>query len=481
MTSINICKQCNIAANPIYANFRADVSCSVLDKLKAKGLTEKKLAKYQKCFPLIYPWDIDYDIYRQDVNRRFNVFPYMIMMACSEEDVLFAFKLVKRYKIPLALRSGSHNFEGYSLVEGIILDQSRRKHVSIDTCTKTFTAEAGVLLGPLALELFKYHLVEPSGTCANNGLFGLTLGGGIGFLSRKYGLTCDSLLEFKMILANGESVTVNHQKQPDLFWACKGGGGGNFGIVTHMKLNTYYINKVVYYRLAVSLSKNKLDILLPQWMNDSLTYPKRLSSEFDIINKEIIIRGLYLFKNEQDAEQMVKQILQPIINNVDRIDIRIIPYSEAARIFTGISRWLVFFKAKNSFIDRPFNQSAIDIIYKYTSEPRGTFLFTRLGGKISEIKPQDTAFPYRDSLYWLLLNAQWDNENYAADYFAWIENFYRELGPSLPGKVYVNAPDANIPNYLAQYYGNNLARLIEVKKKYDPENIFNYPQSIPVN
>lgn len=485
---VDIRSQCGPDANPLFAEFRADISCFSLDKFRAHGLSPAELKEIGTRYPIVYPWCTTFDIFRQDVNRRFNIFPLAIMLAKTVDDVEFAFRLARKHRIVFSLRSGSHNFEGYSLSDGIVIDQSRRRKVRLDVCNRTFVAEPGTLLGPLADFLYKEKLVEPSGTCANNGLVGLTLGGGIGFLSRKFGLTCDSLLELEMILANGEKVTVNEKSHPDLLWASKGGGGGNFGIVTSVKLRAYPIDDVVLYILATPLSKESLDTLLPTWQLDSLRYPSRLSSEFNIRDGSIEIVGLYLPNGRHTVERL-REILAPLIRHSAKVDIRRVPYLEAAKFFTGRARWRPFFKAKNSFIDRPFAQSAIDIIFRYSSEPLGRVMINRLGGSIAKVPNCATAFPHRDSLYWLLINSQWDNNtnipankpSEAEIHFAWIENFYRELGPSLPGKVYVNTPDADIPNFLAQYYGENLKRLIAVKKRYDPGNVFHYPQSIPVD
>lgn len=472
---VNINCQCKPDANPLFAEFRADISCFTLRKFLERGLTKEQLLEFQKDYPIIYPWDENYDFFRFDVNRRFNVFPWMIITAENDKDILFGLELAKKHKIPLSLRSGSHSFEGFSLVEGIIIDQSKRKTVWINKQCRTFSAESGTLLGPLAVELYKYKLFEPSGTCANNGLFGLTLGGGIGFTSKTYGLTCDNLLELEMILASGQKVTVNDKEYSDLFWACKGGGGGNFGIVTKMKLQAYHIDNVYLYSLRAPLTKENLENLLPLWQDIAPRFPKKLSSDFGIGEREIDITGLYIGANEQK----LRKLLTPFIEKVSVVEINYIPYIDAVRYFTGSARWRPFYKVKNSFIAMPLPQASLPIILKYCSEPRGGFVLNLLGGQVAKVKSHETAFAYRKSLFWLIINAQWDNQYQEPDSVSWITNLYNELSPYFPGHVYVNAPDLAIPNYLAQYYGDNLRRLIHIKKKYDPENIFRYPQSIP--
>src|SRR5581483_7310145 len=157
---INIDCQCNPEANPLFADFRADISCLALKKFQEHGLSKDELLNFQKLYPILYPWDKNYDFYRLNVNRRFNIFPWLIIMAEEDKDVLFGLELAKNHKIPISIRSGSHSFEAYSLVEGIIIDQSKRKTLKLDKKCRTFTAESGTLLGPLAVELSKYNLFE---------------------------------------------------------------------------------------------------------------------------------------------------------------------------------------------------------------------------------------------------------------------------------------------------------------------------------
>ena len=265
------------------------------------------------------------------------------------------------------------------------------------------------------------------------------------------------------------------KEHDDLFWASRGGGGGNFGIVTKMKFQAYHIDKVHTYVLKTELTKENLEKLLPLWQKLSLTFPNKLCSDFNIVNRKIEIAGLYLGKDSQKLHK----ILHPLIESTTLHEFFHVTYTEAMRYFTGSARWRPFYKIKSSFLTLPLPQSSIPVLLKYCSNPKGSFRIGLLGGKIAEVEPHETAFYHRKSLFNVMLTSQWDNENQDGEFLSWITNFYNELGKYFPGQIYVNAPDSAIPNYLAQYYSGNLNRLIEVKKKYDPENVFNYPQSIP--
>lgn len=485
----DILKQCGVLSDPLFANYRYDEICLAYHIYLEKGLTLEKLTRLQKKLPIVYPWNIEYDALRINVNRRFNFFPIGIVMCNSECDVQNAFKFTQKYQIEIALRSGAHCFEPFSLTEGIIIDQSRRKKITL--CEDKVSLESGVLLGPLVSELVEKKKILSVGSCANNCITGFTLGGGIGLLERKFGLTCDSLLELRILLANGKIVTATKEnKYSDLFWACQGGGGGNFGIVTNFTFQLQNLNKVGFFVLRYPYEKladvYKVYQRVAPYTIDNLYIQLETRN-----NKgEVRIDGTFVPISEYGAEgyedddmKILYYLLRDFLAlGPESVIIDLVPYTEAARYFTGSGRWPIYFKAKNSFISTPLPDEAIDIIVSYLGKGSGTDTFglMAMGGKINEVSNEETAFPYRrGTIYWLLINAKWNNPEDGPAHFEWANEFYNALVPYLPGHAYVNAPDLEIPNYLEEYYNGNLERLIEVKTKYDPKNIFHYRQSIP--
>lgn len=477
-----ILSQCNDPNNVLYADFRADIICFSYYRFKILGISLSELFDLQKQIPAIYPWNLEYDIFRQDVNRRFNVFPLIIVMARKEKHVVKAFEFARKYNIPLVPRGGAHSFEGFSLNDGMIIDQSRRKQITINCEDRTVVTKPGVLLGPLADALYKKNLVLPVGTCPNNCITGYTLGGGIATLTRMYGLTCDSLLAVKVLLANGEIVIANKDEYPDLYWASQGGAGDNFGIVLSLKFQVYPIDKVWFFVLTYDFSK--LASLIETWQNTTPVYPKELIVYLRAAGgseSNVIISGMYLGTNETE----LLTLLQPYLElHPESQKISYVPYIEAVKGFAGIGRWLPFFKTKNAFLSKPLTKTALDTIVEFmaTTSIENTLLLEPLGGRNSEISSKAAAFPYRKDVFgWLLINAHWDRQSSGVQEFKWATKFYNTLKPYLSNKVYVNAPDVQLKHYLRQYYNGNLKRLIKIKSKYDPENIFNYPQSIPVH
>lgn len=478
---ILILDQCGKDSNVLYADFRADLICLSYSRFRELGITLHELFALQDTIPVIYAWNVEYDVFRQDVNRRFNVFPLMIVMARKSKHVLSAYKFARKYNIPVATRSGSHSFEGFSLGEGMIIDQSRRTRIRVNAEKQQTIVEPGVLLGPLADELYKRKLVLPSGTCPNNCISGFVLGGGLGYLTRKYGVTSDSLISIKIMLADGSVIIADECNHPELFWANRGGGGGNFGIVLSLKFRVYPIDNVYVFNFVYPF--DKLATVIKIWQQTALTYPNDLSAELRVTgNKgDVFVTGQYL----GNSKKLLYKLLTPYLSEEPKSsEIKEVPYIEAVKYFADNGRWLPFFKTKNAFIDKPFSDTGLDIIVDFMSRgnQNNSLTLEMLGGRNNEIPSDATAFPYRaGTLGWLLINSQWTDQSVAVQELLWTTVFYDTLQPHLSDKVYVNAPDLMLKNYLEKYYANNLPRLVKIKKHYDPENIFSYPQSIPTS
>lgn len=471
-----ILKQCAACSDVIETNFRYDYICSSYNILKSKGLDLKKLFKFQsKVHMVIYPWNILYSSLRFDVNRLFNIFPLIIVMAKTEEDVIKSFRFARKYKIPISLRSGGHSVEGYSLIQnGMVIDQSRRLGISIHCKKKRVTIESGVLLGPLARSLSEYKLGFVVGNCLNNGTAGYTLNGGLSILSRAHGLGSDNLVSAKLLLADGKIVDVNKKENSDLYFAIRGAGCGQYGILLSMTLKLFPVNQVLYYTIEYPFKDIKE--IIKEWIPWIAEAPRSITSSLrNTANKGIIrISGFVLDLDKVKFEKY----LSPLLVGSPKITIEKMPFIDAIRV-SSVSRWPLFFKTKNAFIKETLSSSALDIIEKYMTigDENDTILIDGLGGAINDLSPSATAFSHRNFAAWILINARWNNENQIAEKTFWLNSFYQELAPYLSSQIYQNFPGDYV-NYLQRYYGENLPRLRDIKEKYDPKNIFSFPQSI---
>lgn len=462
----------------LFTDFRDDIFVEGRERFDELNIGKDKLKHWQDKYPFLYPWNSAYEIYRINVNRQFVVYPLIIAMCENDKHVLKAFKISRKYNLPISIRGGSHCMEDFSLTTGILIDQSRRKNIKIKD--EKATVEGGVLFGPLIYELQKRNYCLPTGTCANVGVYGATLGGGLGYLIRKYGLTCDSLIKAKILLANGKIVKVDKNEHKDLFWALKGAGNANFGIVTEMTFTLYPVQKVVLFDFKYDIEK--LVDLLEYWQEWGLNLQENnWGCQFRFKNggNMPIVEGIYLGK-KKDARKVLDKFFQLKPKEIifEKVD-----YYKSAEHFTGKARWLPFTKSKNGYVYKPWPRKAFEIVYYYMKRGSGESVFELelITGKINDVKRTDTAYVHRGAIYWLLLNAHWDNYETGEKELKWLNSFYQALLPYISDESYSNMPDIYLPKALQQYYGENLPRLVEIKNKYDPDNVFNFKQSIPLS
>lgn len=454
--------------------FRDDISCEVLERFHRHGLGLKQLLKLQRRLPMVYPWDPTYDQLKYNVNRRFVFFPMAICLCQSSQDVVEVYRWARRHHLQVTIRTGSHCFESYSLSDGIIIDQSQRTKVQIQG--KRAYLEPGCLLGPTALALSKHDLAFAGGTCVNTAVAGLTLGGGIGFLTRRYGLSSDNLLEAEVLLANGELVRANRRQHSDLYWALRGAGNQNYGIVTGFVFRLHRVPRVTIFDLVYT--PEQLRPVVQAWQDWAPFTVDEMTSELDVYQNRVLVTGQMIGSPCQTA-RILKQAFGHIRPR-PKIMIREVPFVDAVRHFGGRGRWMPFFENKSGFVRQPFPEAAIEIIQRYMQDgdEEDHVELNAFGGRVNRVAADATAFPHRDALFWCHLQKHFYDQDQAPKHLAWINNFYQELRPYLHG-AYINCPDRDLPQALQEYYGDNLTRLRQIKTKYDPENQFRYHQSIP--
>lgn len=499
-------------ADPLFNNYFNDISCRAIATFKEHGVDEQELRRLASFLDIVYPWDPRYNTLRQNFNRRFVVYPLAILLATSDDDITFILKWTGEHMIPISLRSGAHCYEPFSLTEGIVIDQSLRTSIKVNTENCTVSIRCGVRLGPLAFELSKYGLALPSGTCANNGSCGLILGGGIGFLERNFGLTLDNLLAADIILADGDKIRASQESHQELFFALRGAGGGNYGVVTKLVLRAFPIDEVVLFELRWPFTSLKEVAFV--WQHWGPFVPDNLNSEMDLFASTLVkhIEPVHGAPRKEDCHYPVGEttdlfsslpvevtgqwigsvcdlvaLLQPLLN-LPGVQARIwrSTYLDGARYFTAKKAPPPFFKNKSNFITGFLTPEALDVIQRWLNveDPEGFFRleFNAFGGVVNRVPVNATAFPHREgTLFWLQYISRWSNEYQAQRRIAWVRGLYAELQPLITTSgAYVNCPDLDLGvRALPDYFGPNLPRLTVIKAIYDPENRFRFPQSIP--
>jgi hypothetical protein len=465
---------------------------------------------------VLVPESHGYDSARLLFNPLYDdVRPNAVVQAAGAADVVRTVAFAQHEGIPLVARSGGHSFGGYSTISrGIVLDVSRMNQIVIAPSGRSVRVGAGVKMIQLLTELGSAHVAVPAGICPTVAIAGLTLGGGIGRMTRKYGLTLDLLRRVRMIDARGRLLTADEEQNPDLFWACRGGGGGNFGIVTELEFDLVPLNTpVTRYSFAWPWTHHaQVFEVWQQWSNRS---PREFQDDLTLStaapggpSPSIGLDGTYLGPRHK-ADPHLKELqtaigVAPILSEVDETDYvtaikdvfcenisvnRCMPETEGGAVPRfGLS-------IKSTFVHGRWPTAAVDVIATWLERRQrdavlmrdparqnlGKIWFDALGGAMASVSPDATAYAYRDATFCVQYQSRWSvgaPEPVIKANLEWLRGFYAAMTPWNSG-AYVNYTDPDLRDPLHAYYGANLGRLRAIKRAYDPHNFFHFPQSIP--
>ncbi len=442
-----------------------------------------KMAKYYNVLPsanvdYYKKGDAVYEDLRKGFNKRIDKYPQVVALCKNTAGVAEAIKYASENKIPVAIKSGGHCMEGFSVNDnGMVLNLSL-----LNTITwadkETITVGPGCKLFQLYDELLPKGRILPGGSCATVGIGGLVLGGGYGLMARKFGLTCDSLLEVTMV--DGSGNIVNSKNDAELLWACKGGGNGNFGVVTSLKFKTHAAPKTMQsFRFKTyKTDMAKAQAILKTWFEAAALLPPSCFSAYVLNGKTAYILLTNTEKNTPDVEKVIKMLSSVSAKTTKTL---VQPLATALKVFYGRKEPLYFKNASaglyNTYADiEPFISKVISTVQ---TTPGMIYQVNTLGGNIINAqKEQEAAFPHRAYPFFSELQAYWEvpaQSKRLVEKFALIQNIFTTNGISAQ---YRNYPDINFTNWQSAYYGTNYARLQQVKLKYDPNNLINHPQSI---
>jgi hypothetical protein len=444
-----------------------------------------------------------YDRARVLYNTRFDtVRPRAIAFCQSLQDVQRTVRWAGRHKVRIVPRSGGHSYGGYSTTTGVIVDVSRLDRVSVDARRRAAVG-AGIRLIDLYDQLSRRGLTVPAGTCPTVGIAGLALGGGIGFAARKFGLTCDNLVEATVVLADGSAVVCNAGQHADLYWALRGGGGGNFGIVTRLVFRTHPVDRVATYALEWPWSDARR--VVAAWQRLAPHAPDGLFSVLNLnaagggSTPHITSAGQFFGTPER-----LRALVQPLADagTPTRFTVTSRTHMDAARMWAGCSGTIAechlqpqgqlgrsTFKGKSDYVNRgkPLSARGIDVLVRQiesrltAGRGSGIVLLDSYGGAINRVKKSATAFVHRDALFSMQYLAYWDVTDppgVASANLRWLRGFRGAMHPFVSGFAYQNYIDPELQDWRHAYYGSNLTRLVAVKRRYDPTNVFRFPQGI---
>lgn len=436
---------------------------------------------------VVTPDDPDYSQACQVWNARYTASPAEIVYCQGAQDVAAALGSALDGGRPFRLRCGGHSYEGYStLDDGVVIDVTDMNQVTVSDDRQTAVIGAGGRLIDIYTALSAEGFAIPGGTCPPVGISGLTLGGGLGMMVRAEGLLIDSLLSVEMVDAKGRVLTADRDNHPDLFWACRGGGGGNFGIATSFTFRLVPVKVATVF--TIIWPWGDFEEAFGAWERWASVADERISMLFvPLAESEGVVTVLGEFRGTADE-------LTPLLEPISKVGQATVKPSEYTSYIDAVNAIAAAegpqaiatttrVKGKTSFVSNPLDAEAIRTFKECMSQaPSGAApTVYAMGGAISRVRPEETAFVHRDARFLIAYQTNWEQAEDDQTNLDWCENTYEAMRPYVKGGAYVNIPDRTLPDWLHAYYGGNLARLVEVKRAYDPENVFHFAQSIPVS
>lgn len=417
--------------------------------------------------------------------------PIAIARCGTPEEVAHAVKWAIETGVDFAARSGGHSYAGYSMTDGLMIDVSRMRQVTYDPANTTVDIAAGARTGSLFAGLKPIGRTLTHARCQSVGAAGFLLGGGIGFGARDLGLACDGMIETDIVLADGTIVTANAKDHPDLYWACRGGGGGNFGINTRFRLATVPAEPVTVFKIVW---RQRPEEVLTALLKALHTAPDRFGSR--ILLTTVSSRAhqagrdcaVDLTGQLRGPIDELKAILAPVEGIAAPASAKIEhqPYWAAQPLLSEEGD-PGYFQERSRFVDGAVPDRAIGLLMDFARRGPGTsqssqLKFFQVGGKIKTVAPTETAYVHRHADWLFVAATEWsrdDGPQTVERAQEWLDGVYDTMRGRLGPSAYQNFVDPSLKSWQTAYYGANLSRLRQVKARVDPEFRFKFAQAIP--
>ncbi|HEY5098755.1 MAG TPA: FAD-binding oxidoreductase [Gaiellaceae bacterium] len=413
-------------------------------------------------------WDTRFDDLR----------PRAIAYCANAADVQRTVRWGRANGVRIVPRSGGHSYGGYSSGDGVVVADVSLLH-GVSVGAGNAAVGAGATLIAVYAELASHGVTIPGGSCPTVGIAGLALGGGYGYASRLYGLTADNVKSMRIVTADGSLLTCDPSTHPDLFWACRGGGGGNFGIATSFTFATHPAPTVSTYEIQWPWKQAVSAVAA--WQEFAPHAPDALTSGLDLIadttGPHVVAAGQYV-----GAKSALRKLIAPLASTGTPTIVKTttLTYLEAMLHWAGCrdasscTSGRTTFDARSDYVDAPLSRAAISLLTEAIGKHEGSTAAIYLdayGGAINRVAKSATAFVHRDALFSIQYTAKAS--------FGWLDALYAAMRPHVSGYAYQNYIDPKLASWQHAYYGANLARLQAVKRTYDPHDAFRFAQSIP--
>ena len=468
-----------------------DVSIRTLDA-SCKSIPQDTVAALRGKLrgSVVLPGEDGYDAARSIWNAMVDRRPGLVVRCLGAADVVEAVRLARDEKLLVAVRSGGHNIAGNAVCDGgLMIDLSLMRSVRVDRAAKQAWVEPGATLADVDKETQSFGLVLPTGINSTTGIAGLTLGGGFGWITRKFGLTIDNLLSAEVVTANGELLRTSPAENPDLFWALRG-GGGNFGIVTSFEFQLHELGQQVISGLVVHPFADAAAVLeqyrqalegapdeLTCWavMRQAPPLPF-LSQEWH--GKEVVVLAMCFcgdIEAGETATAKLRSIGKPIADVVGPN-----PFVGWQQAFDP----LLAPGARNYWKSHDFTELSdaaigilIDAVRKLPG-PECEIFVGHVGGAAGRVPVDATAFPQRSSHFVMNVHARWREPKMDHACIGWARQLFEAAKPHAVGTAYINFMPEDEVDRVEAAYGSNYRRLAEVKREYDPQNLFRLNQNV---
>lgn len=443
-----------------------------------KNLEKSKIDGFKNQFSgeVILPTDPSYNEVRQIWNAMIDRKPGMIARCTSADDVVTAVNFARDNGLLVSVRGGGHNIAGNAMCDdGIVIDLSLLKQVHVNTETKRATVQPGCTLADVDAETQKHALAFPVGINSTTGLPGLTLGGGFGWLSRKYGMTIDSLLSANVVTADGRQLRASETENPDLFWGLRG-GGGNFGIVTQFEFQLHPVGPDVLSGLIVFPFDQAKSILtqfasftesapeeLSVWMVSRQAPPLPFLPE-EVHGKEVVVLAICYVGDPAEGEKLIEPLRSFGTAHGEHIGVQ--PFVAWQQAFDP----LLTPGARNYWKSHNFthlSEDVIDATIEYAGQlpsPQCEIFIASLGGATSRPAPESMAYSSRDANYVLNVHGRWDSEDEDERCITWAREFFAKTKPFASGGAYINFLTNDEADRTESAFGASYTRLQEIKK-----------------
>ena len=441
---------------------------------------------------LLRTGDDGYDNTRSIWNGMIDKRPALIARATRVADVIDAVNFARTNNLLVSVRGGSHNVAGNAVSDGgLMIDLSLMRGIHVDPKSRTARAQPGASLGDLDRETQAFGLAVPAGIVSTTGIAGLTLGGGIGWLTRKHGLTIDNLLSVDLVTADGKFLTASEDENADLFWGVRG-GGGNFGIVTSFEYRAHPVGPLVVAGLILHPMDKAADFLrffreyAASAPDELAAFPLlRRAPPAPFLSPEVhgtpVVGVAVLYAGPvEDGQRIVKPLKEWGSPLADVVAPK--PFIAHQTMFdTGAPHGNQYYM-KSEYLPG-FSDEAINTMIAHgasITSPRSLAVFFHLGGAMGRVGEDETAFSHRDASFTLTIQSAWVDPAESDKHTGWTRDFWRAMQPFSTGGVYVNflSEDDREDRVKAAYGAAKYERLVALKTKYDPTNLFRLNQNI---